>query len=71
MLRRSLHIHINRNRLRSLNYKMQTGPLVQSPRLSRVAGANQSRAATRETLTAWAILNSPRGQAKKALALTE
>jgi hypothetical protein len=47
---------------------MQTGPLVQSPRLSRVAGANQSRAATRETLTAWAILNSPRGQAKKALA---
>jgi hypothetical protein len=33
-----------------------------------VAGANQSRAATRETLTAWAILNSPRGQAKKALA---
>lgn len=59
---------IAKRSLTTAEHKMQTGPLAQSPRLSRVAGANQSRAATRETLTAWAILNSPRGQAKKALA---
>merc|ERR1719198_931344 len=37
---------------------------MQSPRLERISGAAQSRAATREALTAWSILNSPRSRPK-------